>query len=139
MTRDPIDATALLARVRHDSDGAIVLFSGVVRDHAEGRAVSRLTYEAYEAMAVAGLERICEQVREEFEIGDVAVVHRIGELNVGEASVAIAVAAPHREAAYAASRQVIERLKKEVPIWKRERYTDGDEAWLEGTVPPSGM
>ncbi len=136
VTRDPIDAAALLDRVRRDEDGAILLFTGVVRNHDAGRAVSGLTYEAYESMAVAVLERICKQVREEFEVGDVAVVHRLGELGVGESSVAIAVAAPHRDAAYAASRQVIERLKAEVPIWKRERYADGEESWLEGNVPP---
>lgn len=136
ITREPLDLAALLARVRSDSDGALILFAGVVRDHDAGRAVQGLRYEAYEEMARGKLETICREVLAEHEIGDVSVVHRTGDLSVGEASVAIAVAAPHRDAAYRASREIIERLKREVPIWKRERYADGEENWLEGSTPP---
>lgn len=136
VTRDPIDVAALWSRVRGDADGAVLVFTGVVRNHDAGRRVERLGYEAYEDMAVSMLTKICEQTREQVGVSDIAVVHRIGELAIGETSVAIAVAAPHRDEAYRASRQIIERLKREVPIWKRERYTDGEEEWLEGTAPP---
>lgn len=135
ITADPIDVTELMHRVRGDEDGAVIVFTGVVRNHDSGRPVEGLRYEAYETMAVGMLEKICAEVRDRFEIGDLAVVHRVGDLAIGEVSVAIAVAAPHRDAAYRASREVIERLKREVPIWKRERYVGGREEWLEGIVP----
>lgn len=137
ITREPIDVARLLARVRTDADGAVLLFTGVVRDNHEGRAVEGLRYEAYEEMARRKLEAICGDVVRTHEVGEIAAEHRVGELAIGEASVAIAVAAPHRDAAYAASREIIERLKRELPIWKRERYVDGREEWLRGNVPPS--
>jgi molybdopterin synthase catalytic subunit len=135
VTRAPLDVQDIMSRVRSDSDGAVVVFAGVVRNHHGGRAVKSLAYEAYEEMAVQKLDAICREVSSQHEIGDVAVAHRVGPLAVGEASVVIAVAAPHRDAAYKASREVIERLKHEVPIWKRERYADGEEEWVEGATP----
>ncbi len=135
ITADPIDGLALMRQVRGDADGAVILFTGVVRNHDGGRRVTGLRYEAYEAMAVRKMTEICDAVRGRFNLSDIAVVHRTGDLEVGEISVAIAVAAPHRDEAYKASREVIERLKHEVPIWKRERYADGQEAWLEGAAP----
>jgi molybdopterin synthase catalytic subunit len=135
ITAAPIDILEMMQHVRRDADGAVLLFSGVVRDHDAGRPVTGLRYEAYVEMATQKLTGICKDVSAQFEIGDIAVVHRIGELAVGEISVAIAVAAPHRDAAFKASREVIERLKQEVPIWKRERYADGEEVWLDGTIP----
>jgi len=135
VTSAPIDLQSLIERVRSDTDGAIVVFCGVVRNHDGGRAVVGLTYESYEGMATEKLKRICEEVASRFEVGDIVVTHRVGELGVGEASVGIAVAAPHRDAAYKASREVIERLKREVPIWKRERYVDGEDTWVEGVEP----
>jgi molybdopterin synthase catalytic subunit len=135
VTCEPIDAAGLLRQVRSDADGAVLIFAGVVRDHHEGRAVEALSYEAYEAMAVEKIEMICREVSGRFEVGELAVVHRVGDLAIGDISVAIAVAAPHRDAAYAASREIIERLKTEVPIWKRERYSDGGEVWRGGTAP----
>ena len=135
ITKEPIDAASLAERVRGDRDGAVLLFTGVVRNHDGGRPVAGLGYEAYEAMATETLERLCREVADRYEVGEVAVVHRVGQLEVGEVSVAIAVAAPHRDAAYAASRELIERLKREVPIWKRETYADGDARWLEGHRP----
>ncbi len=130
---EPIsDLSGLIARVRKDSDGAVVLFLGVVRDNADGQSVEGLEYEVYEEMATAVLLKICETVMAEHDVGDIAVVHRVGELAVGEPSVAIVVSAPHRDAAYEGSREVIERLKREVPIWKRERYSDGRKAWVDG-------
>jgi molybdopterin synthase catalytic subunit len=135
VTRDPIDTAGLLRRVRSDADGAVLIFAGVVRDHHEGRAVEALAYEVYEEMAVEKIEMICKEVASRFEVGELAVAHRVGELTVGDISVVIAVAAPHRDAAYKASREIIERVKGEVPIWKRERYSDGGEVWRDGAVP----
>ncbi|KPK81628.1 MAG: hypothetical protein AMS25_05640 [Gemmatimonas sp. SM23_52] len=135
ITAVPIDIVEMMQHVRRDADGAVLLFAGVVRDHDAGRPVTGLRYEAYAEMATQKLTGICKDVSAQFEIGDIAVAHRIGDLAVGEISVAIAVAAPHRDAAFKASREVIDRLKREVPIWKRERYADGEEVWLDGTVP----
>lgn len=137
ITADPIDALDIMRRVRSDADGAVVLFIGVVRNQNAGRPVTGLSYQAYEAMATHKLTGICHDALSQFEVSDIAVAHRIGNLAVGEICVAIAVAAPHRDAAYQASREVIDRLKREVPIWKRERYANGGEVWLEGTVPHS--
>ncbi len=125
-----------MSHVRSDSDGAVILFTGIVRNHDDGRSVEGLEYEAYAEMARDKLRAICREVAARFEIGDLAAVHRVGELGIGEVSVAIAVAAPHRDAAYRASREVIERLKHEVPIWKRERYVGGERRWLSGQTPP---
>jgi molybdopterin synthase catalytic subunit len=135
VTREPIDAAGLLRHVRSDADGAVLLFAGVVRNHHEGRSVEALAYEAYEEMAVGKMEMICQEVGARFEVGELAVAHRVGDLAIGDISVVIAVAAPHRDAAYKASREIIERVKTEVPIWKRERYSDGGEVWLDGAVP----
>ncbi|UCC72651.1 MAG: molybdenum cofactor biosynthesis protein MoaE [Gemmatimonadota bacterium] len=135
ITRDPIDPAGLLRRVRRDVDGAVLIFVGVVRDHHEGRSVEALSYEAFEEMAAERIRAICGEVGDRFEVGELAVAHRVGDLAIGDVSVAIAVAAPHRDAAYKASREIIERIKTEVPIWKRERYSDGEEVWRDGTVP----
>ncbi len=133
--RDPIDAAALLASCAGPSDGAALLFLGVVRDHNEGRDVGHLDYEAFAPMAERVLDQIVAEARERWETGSMAVVHRIGRLEIGDASVAIAVAAPHRGDAYDASRYIIEELKKRAPIWKREGYLDGESEWLGGTSP----
>lgn len=133
ITDDAIDASQLAGRVRTDKDGAVLTFTGVVRDHHGGRPVTGLRYETYREMAEAKLRAICEEVAAAFDVGDIAVVHRVGPLEIGDVAVAIAVAAHHRDAAYRASREIIERLKREVPIWKQERYADGYEEWQEGT------
>ena len=135
ITSHPIDAAALLAEVTTPADGAVLLFWGVVRNQNDGREVNGLEYEAYAEMAEAKLREIVGEAAERWRVGEIAVVHRIGKLNVGEASVGIAVAAPHRGEVYEASRYVIEELKRRVPIWKREHYLDGPSAWLGGTVP----
>ena len=133
---EPItDLRGLMDRVRSDVDGAVILFTGVVRNHDSGRRVEGIHYEVYTEMARAKLVDICRDVSAEEDVGDIAVIHRVGDLAVGDVSVAIAVAAPHRDAAYRASRTIIERLKQEVPIWKRERYADGEEKWLGGASP----
>jgi molybdopterin synthase catalytic subunit len=133
----PLDAAALLASVPTPADGAVLLFVGVVREENEGRAVTHLHYDAYREMAERTLEAIVAEARARWEVGEVRVAHRVGRLEVGEASVAIAVAAPHRDAAYQASRYVIEELKKRAPIWKREGYADGAAEWLPGADPLS--
>ena len=135
ITEDPIDACALLGDCSSASDGAALLFVGVVRDHNEGKSVGHLDYKAYPEMAERVLREIVAEAAEQWETGSMAVVHRVGRLEIGEASVAIAVAAPHRGDAYAASRYIIEELKKRVPVWKREGYLDGESEWLMGNTP----
>lgn len=131
----PIDVGVVQATVAASDCGAVLLFLGTVRDHHDGRAVARLTYSAYRSMAETALRRIVDELEAEAGAGKerrcVAIVHRLGDVPVGEASVVIAAASPHRDSAYEASRTALERLKKEVPIWKRELYADGEAAWRE--------
>ena len=131
-----IDPAEVLARVGSDRDGATLLFLGVVRDHADDRPVSGMRYDAYEEMAGEVLRKIAAEAAERLGTDRVAVVHRFGELAIGEVSVAIAVSSPHREEAYEASRYVIEQLKERLPVWKKEHYVDGVSEWVEGNVPP---
>lgn len=133
---DPIDPERVLAHVGSDEDGAVLLFLGVVRNHADGRSVRGMHYEAYEAMASGVLREIAGEAAEKLGTDRLSVVHRTGELAIGEVSVAIAVSSPHRAESYEASRYVIEEIKKRLPVWKKERYVDGDASWVEGTVPP---
>ncbi len=132
----PIDPTSVLERVGERADGAALLFLGVVRDHADGRPVEGMRYDAYVEMAEGVLAEIAAEAAERLGTDRVAVVHRTGELAIGEVSVAIAVSSPHRAEAYDASRYVIEEIKKRLPVWKKEHYTDGAAAWVEGAVPP---
>jgi molybdopterin synthase catalytic subunit len=132
VVREPIDPARVLGDALSPDDGAALLFWGVVRNVNDGRAVSQLEYTAYEAMAEREMLRIADEARERWGTGDIHVVHRIGTLGIGEASVAIAVASPHRGEAYEASRYVIEQLKERVPVWKREGYVDGDREWVPG-------
>jgi molybdopterin synthase catalytic subunit len=136
VVRGPLDPAALLARVGTREDGAALLFVGIVRDHADGRPVSGMRYDAYVEMARPVLAEIAREAVGRLGTERVAVEHRVGELAIGEPSVAIAVSSPHREEAYAASRYVIEEIKKRLPVWKKERYADGGEAWVAGSVPP---
>jgi molybdopterin synthase catalytic subunit len=138
VTSEPIDAAEVLARVGADEDGAVLLFLGVVRNHAEGRAVAGMRYDAYEAMAGSVLGQIAREASERHGTDRIAVVHRVGDLLLGETSVAIAVSTPHRAEAYAANREIIEEIKKRLPVWKKEHYVDGASAWVEGVVPPVG-
>jgi len=119
--------------VSNPANGAVLIFLGAVRQVNEGRAVTGIDYAAYEAMARRELEAIVAEGAAKFETNDVAVRHRLGELGVEEVSVAIAVGHPHRDAAYALSRWVIEELKRRVPIWKREHYADGTREWVDPT------
>ncbi|HEX2210980.1 MAG TPA: molybdenum cofactor biosynthesis protein MoaE [Longimicrobium sp.] len=135
VTEAPIDPARMLGGALTPADGAALLFWGVVRQENDGRAVSQLEYSAYAAMAQKEMLRIADEARKTFGTGAIHVVHRVGRLDVGEASVAIAVASPHRAEAYEASRYVIEQLKQRVPVWKREGYVDGDTEWVPGFTP----
>lgn len=132
---EPLDAARILADSLSDEDGAALLFWGVVRNQNDGRAVTQLEYHAYEGMAEREILRIADEARERWPVGDIRVYHRVGLLQVGEASIAIAVAAPHRGEAYEASRYVIEQIKQRVPVWKREGYVEGDREWVPGFTP----
>lgn len=138
VTREPIRGEAVLALVSAHEDGAVLLFLGVVRDHADGRPVTGMRYDAYEEMARDVLAEIAAEAARILGTQRVAVVHRVGELDVGETSVAVAVSSPHRAQAYEASRYVIEEIKKRLPVWKKERYADGEDRWVAGSVPPTG-
>ncbi|MBT3327768.1 MAG: molybdenum cofactor biosynthesis protein MoaE [Gemmatimonadales bacterium] len=133
---DLIDTNEVLTRIGSDQDGATLLFLGVVRDHADGRPVSGMRYDAYEEMATPVLLGIAQEAADRTGSDRIAVVHRFGELSIGDVSVAIAVSTPHRAEAYDASRYVIEEIKKRLPVWKKEHYTDGGSEWVAGTVPP---
>lgn len=135
VTADAIDPAAMLAGPLSPDDGAALLFWGVVRNRNDGRAVSSLEYSAYAEMAEREMLRIADEARARFGTGAIHVAHRTGLLGIGEASVAIAVASPHRGEAYEASRYVIEQLKRRVPVWKREGYVDGKTEWVPGFTP----
>jgi molybdopterin synthase catalytic subunit len=137
LTSAPIDPAAVLAAVRGPGRGAAILFLGDVRATNEGRRVLFLDYEAYEPMARRALAEIGAALAARLPGLACAIVHRLGRLEPGETSVAIAVAAPRRADAYAASREAIERLKREVPIWKKEHF-EGGEVWVEGPGAPPG-
>ncbi|HWN44784.1 MAG TPA: molybdenum cofactor biosynthesis protein MoaE [Thermoanaerobaculia bacterium] len=125
----PIDVDRAVRSVEAPGFGAVVVFLGTVRNHHAGRAVEKLTYSAYRRMAADTLAKIVAELE---VLGTrVAIVHRLGEVPVGEASVVIAVGSPHRAVAYEASRTALERLKAEVPIWKREHYAEGEAVWRE--------
>lgn len=133
LTHSPLQLEDLLSPDNHAS-GACLLFTGTVREHNEGRPVSGMSYSAHEALAEKALADICREARERHAIESCRIVHRLGDLSLGDVSVAIAVHAAHRDAAYAASRWAIEELKQRVPIFKREHYIDGDSRYLDGTT-----
>ena len=139
ITRRPLDIAALLREVADVRNGATVLFVGTVRDQNEGRSVEGIEYAAYEPMAVAELRRITEECVSRFGSDSIVVEHRLGRLALGEASVAIVVAHPRRAAAFDASRWLLEELKRRVPIWKREEYTDGTREWVDPTRTTVGV
>jgi molybdopterin synthase catalytic subunit len=129
LTDSPLDLGALVADVAADDRGGIASFIGMVRDHHQGRAVQALEYSAYAPMAEAECGRIVEETERRWLVR-VALRHRVGMLEIGDAAVAIAVAGAHRDEAFAACRHVIEEVKRRVPIWKRERYADGTVEWV---------
>lgn len=133
-----IEVDRLVELVAADDRGAVVTFLGTVRDHHEGRQVERLEYCAYVPMA----ESECERIRAEAELRwpvAIALEHRIGALGIGDVSVGVAVSAAHRGPAFEACRYIIEELKRRVPIWKREYYTDGTIAWVDPTAAPGAV
>ena len=132
-----IDAAKVLREVESPAHGAAILFVGTVREVNDGKPVDGMEYTAYVAMAEKEMGAIAREANERFSGTFVVIVHRIGELAIGEASVAIATANAHRDAAYQASRYVIEQLKARVPIWKREHYTDGTREWIDPTKKPA--
>jgi molybdopterin synthase catalytic subunit len=129
LVRSPIDLGALQSATPRD--GALCLFAGVVRNENGGRPVRYLEYEAYEEMAIPLMQQIAADARRQWPLTEIRMVHRLGRLEIGEASVAVAVVSPHRAEAFAACRFAIDTLKARVPIWKKEYYADGS-AWLEG-------
>jgi molybdopterin synthase catalytic subunit len=129
LTDEPIDPRPLVRSVLRRSDGAYVLFEGVVRDRHEGKSVESIFYDAYRPMAEKELERIVREVEAELPPVAIAVVHRLGLLQVGDSSIAIVAASPHRAEAFNACRATIDRIKQTVPIWKKERGPSGEE-WV---------
>ncbi len=135
LTRDAIDVAALTADLQSDEAGAVVTFVGTVRaEQSDGRTLAVLDYHAYDEMAMEQLRDIRRQAGEKFEILDAAIVHRLGKLALGEASVAIVVAAAHRAAAFDATRWILDAVKADVPIWKKDVWADGDTTWVEPTA-----
>ncbi len=131
LTREPIDSAALSRRLLQGHDGAVVAFDGVVRDNTKGRRTRYLDYECYEAMAIEVMARIGREIAAAHAVSRVGMIHRLGRLEIGESSVVVIVTSPHRRAAFDAALEAINRLKKTVPIWKKEYFEDG-EVWVEG-------
>jgi MoaE-MoaD fusion protein len=129
LTEDPIDLAAIVAEVEDERAGAIATFIGTVRARSRGRTVVRLVYEAYEGMAENVMADLARQLQERYELCAVAITHRVGICEIGEASVAIAISAPHRQDALAACKDAIDTLKETVPLWKKEVYEGGEE-WI---------
>jgi molybdopterin synthase catalytic subunit len=141
LTHHAIDIRAAIARLLTGAEGAVVTFEGTVRNHTGGRATRCLDYECYESMALKKMLQIGLEIAAKYEVGRIAMIHRLGRMLIGETSVAIIVTAPHRGPAFDAAREAIDRLKKLVPIWKKEHFVDG-EVWVEGewdsNVPVAG-
>ena len=131
ITREPIDSRWLAAKMQTAEDGGVVTFEGVTRNNTKGRATRYLEYECYEAMAIKTMAEIGREIAREHAIGRIGMIHRLGRLEIGEASVVIVAAAPHRKAAFEAALDGINKLKKLVPIWKKEYFADG-EVWVDG-------
>jgi molybdopterin synthase catalytic subunit len=129
LTEDPIDLAAIVTEVEDERAGATATFVGTVRAHSRGRQVLRLEYEAYEGMAENVMADLAEQLRERYDLCAIAITHRVGVCEIGDASVAIAVSAPHRQDALAACKDAIDTLKESVPLWKKEVYEGGEE-WV---------
>jgi molybdopterin synthase catalytic subunit len=131
LTREPLNRDALIEAVSHPGAGGLVVFEGVVRDNARGKQIRYLEYDAYPEMAEQQIRTIIAEAERHWGVEHVAVAHRFGRLEIGEASVIIAVATPHRAEAFDACRYIIDTLKTTVPIWKKEVATNGEE-WVEG-------
>jgi molybdopterin synthase catalytic subunit len=137
ITAEPIDTAALLAAAGSPADGAVLLFLGTVREQNEGRPVRGMRYDSYQEMAEGVLADIAAEAGRQAGSDRISVVHRTGELAIGEVSVAIAVGTPHRAQAFEAARYIIEQIKLRLPVWKHEHYLEGVSRWLDGAVPPA--
>ena len=135
IVREEIDTASVVQGLKHPEDGAVAVFEGIVRNQTRGRRTLFLNYEAYEEMALKQIEELAGRAQAEFKIRDVAIVHRLGRLEIGETSVLIAVASAHRAAAFDACRWLIDTLKRTVPIWKKEHFEDGA-VWADGEPFP---
>ena len=131
ITRDPIDSRALVEKLQRGEDGAVVTFEGVARNNTKGRPTRHLEYECYEAMAIKMMAQIGCEIAHAYQVGRVGMIHRLGRLEIGEASVVVVACAPHRKPAFEAALEGINRLKRLVPIWKKEYFSDG-EVWVDG-------
>ncbi|HTS56683.1 MAG TPA: molybdenum cofactor biosynthesis protein MoaE [Terriglobales bacterium] len=138
ITRERIDTPALLEKMKCPADGAVVVFEGIVRDNSRGRRTLFLDYEAYEEMALKQMQSLVEQALSKFPVREALIVHRLGRLAIGEASVVIVVASAHRAAAFDAGRYLIDTLKRTVPIWKKEHFADGA-VWADGEPFPQEL
>jgi molybdopterin synthase catalytic subunit len=134
VTEAPLDAAAIRAAVLDPGAGAVVLFEGCARDSHEGRPVRQLAYEAFVPMAEAELVRLREEAMARFGLIRCLIHHRLGDVPLLEAAVIVAASSPHRAEAFQAAAWIMDRIKERVPIWKRERYTDGAQTWVEGTT-----
>ena len=137
VTADELDPGRVVEHVRRDDAGAIALFYGIVRDNNRGRKVMHLEYDAYPEMATKVMQRIADEVKERFNIAESAIQHRTGRLEVGETSLLVAVSSAHRKEAFEACHALVDRLKEEVPIWKKEVFEGGEE-WIEGDASAPG-
>ena len=138
ITTEPLDPEEITAHVRKDSNGAVITFLGTTRDFSDGRNVEYLEYEAYQPMAENTLQQIADELREKWGIDDFAVAHRIGRVDIGEISLVVALASPHRREAFEAGAYIVDRIKQIVPIWKKEAF-EGGEVWVgsEGESAPA--
>jgi molybdopterin synthase catalytic subunit len=130
LTDEEIDYTALTESVRSHQAGAVVLFMGTVREFTNGRQTAALDYDAYPEMARAKMDEVCREAGRRWPLIGAGLIHRLGHLELGEISVAVAVSAPHRQDAFAAGRFIIDRLKETVPVWKQENWADGTTEWV---------
>ena len=131
VTSQPLDPDRLRQHVRKDESGAVILFFGDVRNNSRGRQVLHLEYDAYPEMAEGMMRKLADEVMERWPLTDIAIQHRIGRLEIGETSLLIAVASPHRKEAFEACHHLVNRFKQVVPIWKKEVW-EGGEVWIEG-------
>ncbi len=138
LTNDPIDYTALTERVRSPAAGAVVLFLGTVREMTAGRQTVALDYEAYPEMAQAKMAELEQTARQRWPVVEVEIIHRLGHLELGDVSVAIAVSCPHRQQAFEAGKFLIDEFKQIVPIWKKENWIDGSTEWVHQSATGAG-
>ncbi len=137
LSRDPVEVAELITAVQSARDGAIATFLGVIRDHHDGKSVTELEYTGYEPMAQTVAAAVVAEAESRWPVR-VGLRHRLGRLVIGDVAVAVVVAGAHRDEAFAACRFVVDEVKRRVPIWKRERYPDGTEAWVDPTAAGGG-